>query len=144
MKEEQKIENWQDYVVTVAGIDFRPVSMGTLTLLYKIQSPLVLGGSIEPEDYCVFAWMHAAPVMQVFTSVTSGTYLKKAIIWGSEAPPLVFASYVPDTIKQLVSDLSKVFIEERSGFIPFPVPSPCRRSWLRKVCTFITRLFHIG
>lgn len=137
-------EDWKDYLVTVGGIEFRPVSMGTLTLLYHIQSPLVVGGEVEPLDFCVFAWIHAAPIMEVFAAVKSGTYIKKAVIWGSEVPPVVFASYVPDTIAALADDLSKLFIEERSGYIPFPVPSPCRRSWLRKVWTFITRHFQRG
>lgn len=144
MNKEQKIENWQDYIVTVAGIEFRPVSMGTLTLLYSIGSPIVSGGDIEPEDFCVFAWLHAAPIMEVYAAVKSGTHVKKAVLWGSEVPPVVFSSYTVETIKTLVSDLSKVFIEESSGFIPFPVPSVCRRSWLRKVTAFIKRLFHIG
>lgn len=137
-------EDWKDYLVTVGGIEFRPVSMGTLTLLYHIQSPLVVGGEVEPLDFCVFAWIHAAPIMEVFAAVKSGTYIKKAVIWGSEVPPVVFASYVPDTIAALADDLSKLFIEERSGYIPFPVPSPCRRSWLRKVWTFIIRPFQRG
>lgn len=137
-------EDWKDYLVTVGGIEFRPVSMGTLTLLYNIQSPLVVGGEVEPLDFCVFAWMHAAPIMEVFAAVKSGTYLKKAVIWGAEVPPVVFASYIPDTIAALADDLSKLFIEESSGFIPFPVPSPCRRSWLRKVWNFITRPFQRG
>lgn len=137
-------ENWKDYIVTVGGIEFRPVSMGTLTLLYEIGSPIVAGGDIEPQDFCVFAWIHAAPIMEVYAAVKSGTYLKKAIMWGSEVQPVVFASYTIETMKTLVDDLSKVFIEESSGFIPFPVPSPCRRSWLRKVAAFITRLFTRG
>lgn len=142
MKEQR--EDWKQYIVTVGGIDFRPVSMGTLTLLYGINSPIVTGGEIEPLDYCVFAWMHAEPIMEVFTAVKSGSYLKKAILWGSEAPPIVFASYIPDTIATLVKDINKVFIEERSGYIPFPVPSPCRPSWWKRVMTFITRPFMRG
>ncbi len=137
-------ENWQQYIVTVGGIEFRPVSMGTLTLLYHIQSPLVVGGDVEPLDYCVFAWMHAAPILEVFAAVRSGTYIKKAVLWGSEVPPVVFSSYVPDTIALLADDLSKVFIEEKSGYIPFPVPSLHRQSWLVRVWTFITRPFQRG
>ena len=138
------IENWKEYIVTVGGIEFRPVSMGTLTLLYSIGSPLVAGGDIDPQDFCIFAWMHAAPIMEVYAAVKSGTYLKKAIMWGNEVPPIVFSSYAVDTIKTLVNDLNKVFIEESSGYIPFPVPSVCRRSWLRRVTTFITRLLTLG
>lgn len=137
-------ENWKDYLVTVGGIEFRPVSMATITMLYQINSPLVLGGDVEPLDYCIFAWLHAAPIMEIYTAVKSGTYIKKAVIWGSEIPPVVFASYIPETITALAQDLSNLFIEESSGFIPFPSPSPCRRSWLRKVTTFITRLFTFG
>ncbi|MBQ4594752.1 MAG: hypothetical protein IJA81_08975 [Akkermansia sp.] len=137
-------EDWKDYLVTVGGIEFRPVSMGTLTLLYNIQSPLVVGGEVEPLDFCVFAWMHAAPIMEVFAAVKSGTYIKKSVLWGAEVPPVVFASYIPDTIAALADDLSKVFIEESSGYIPFPVPSLHRQSWLVRVWNFITRLFQRG
>lgn len=137
-------ENWKDYVVTVGGIEFRPVSMGTLTLLYNIGSPIVMGGDIEPQDYCVFAWMHAAPIIEVFAAVKSGTYLKKAILWGSEVQPVVFASYVPDTMALLASDISKLFIEEKSGFIPFPLPSPCKPSWWKRAIHSFIRLFQRG
>lgn len=137
-------EDWKDYLVTVGGIEFRPVSMGTLTLLYNIQSPLVVGGEVEPLDFCVFAWMHAAPIMEVFSAVKSGTYIKKAVLWGAEVPPVVFASYIPDTIAALADDLNKVFIEESSGYIPFPVPSLHRQSWLVRVWNFITRPFQRG
>lgn len=139
-----KAEDWKDYLVTIGGIEFRPVSMGTLTLLYHINSPIVAGGEVEPLDYCVFAWMHAAPILEVYASVKSGTYIKKAVLWGSEVPPVVFSSYIPDTIALLADDLSKVFIEEKSGFIPFPVPSQLRQSWLQRVWTFITRHFQRG
>lgn len=137
-------QNWKDYVVTIGGIEFRPVSMGTLTLLYDIGSPIVAGGEIEPLDYCVFAWMHATPITEVYSAVKSGSYLRKAAIWGSEVPPIVFSSYTTDTIAKLSDDLSKVFIEEKSGFIPFPLPSPCRRSWIKRVLTFILRPFRFG
>lgn len=137
-------EDWKDYLVTVGGIEFRPVSMGTLTLLYNIQSPLVVGGEVEPLDFCVFAWMHAAPIMEVFAAVKSGTYIKKAVIWGAEVPPVVFASYIPDTIAALADDLNKVFIEESSGYIPFPVPLLLKQSWLVRVWNFITRPFQRG
>lgn len=138
------IEKWQDYIVTVGGIDFRPVSMGTLTLLYHIQSPLVVGGDVEPLDFCVFAWIHAAPIMEVYAAVKSGTYIKKAVMWGAEVPPVIFSSYIPDTIAQLADDLNKVFIEEKSGYIPFPVPSQCKPSCLMRVWNFITRPFQRG
>ena len=118
--------------------------MGTLTLLYHIQSPLVVGGEVEPLDFCVFAWLHAAPIMEVFAAVKSGTYIKKAVLWGAEVPPVVFSSYIPDTIAALADDLNKVFIEESSGYIPFPVPSPLRQSWLARVWNFITRPFQRG
>lgn len=104
-------ENWEQYKVTIGGIEFRPVSMGTLTILYHIGSPIVTGGEIEPLDYCVFAWIHATPILEVMSSIKSGSYLRKAVIWASQVEPVVFSSYTPDTISQLVDDLNKVFIE---------------------------------
>ena len=136
--------NWKQYIVTVGGIDFRPVSMGSLTLLYQINSPLVIGGDIEPLDYCIFAWIHAAPIMEVISSITSGNYISKAVIWGSEAPPTLYASYVPDTLAQLARDIQNVFIDQKTGYIPFPLPSPCRRSWWHKGWITIKRLLGIG
>lgn len=137
MKEQR--EDWKQYIVTVGGIEFRPVSMATLTLLYSIQSPLVVGGDVEPLDYCVFAWMHAAPILEVFAAVTSNTYKKKAVLWGAEVPPIVFSSYTIESVTKLASDLSKVFIEEKSGYIPFPFPSPCSQSWWKRVILTIIR-----
>jgi hypothetical protein len=113
-------KNWKDYIVKVGDLEFRPVSMATLTILYQIQSPLVMGGDVEPLDYCVFAWIHHAPIIEVFAAVKSGTYIRKAVLWGSEVEPKVFSAYIPDTMAQLADDLNKVFIEEKSGFIPFP------------------------
>jgi hypothetical protein len=130
-------ENWKDYVVNVGGIDFRPVSMGTLTLLYQIKSPIIMGGVIEPLDFCVFAWMHAAPIQEVYNSINADTYEKKAIMWGSEVPPIIYTSYAPTTIKSLMKDLNKLFIEEKSGYIPFPLPSPLRLTWWQRAIRFI-------
>ena len=137
-------QDWKKYVVTVGGIDFRPVSMGTLTMLYAIQSPLVIGGEVSPVDFAVFAWMHAAPLMEVVGCVKARSHEKKAIIWGSEAPPIVFASYIPDTIKALAVDLGRVFIDKDSGFIPFPVPSPLKQSWWQRAWTTMRHLFRLG
>ena len=103
--------------------------MGSLSMLYSIQSPLVVGGDLEATDYCVFAWLHGAPLMEVVTAIKAGTWYKKAVIWGSEVPPCVFASYTIPTMTALLKDLSKTFIEPNTGYIPFPLPSPCKPSW---------------
>lgn len=137
-------EDWKKYIVEVGGIPFRPVSMGSLTMLYAIQSPLVIGGEVSPVDFAVFAWMHAAPIMEVVCSVKAHTHERAAIIWASEAPPVVFASYIPDTIKALAVDLSRVFIDKDSGFIPFPVPSPLKQSWWQRAWTTMRHLFKRG
>ena len=133
------MSNWEEYKRTVAGVEFRPVSMGTLTLLFEIKSPLVYGGLVEPLDYCIFAWLHAAPLQEVITSVKAGEYIKDAVMWGAEVPTAIYASYTLPTIKALAKDLEKVFIDKDTGFVPFPQPLPCRRSWWGKVWNFITR-----
>ena len=138
------VEDWKKYVVNVGGIDFRPVSMGSLTMLYEIEHPIVVGGDFDAVDYCVFAWIHAAPLMEVICSVKAGTWEKKAILWGAEVPPIVFASYTIDTMKALAKDLSRIFVDKNSGFTPFPQPSPCRPSCWQRVMTFMKRLFSRG
>lgn len=138
------MDKWKQYIVKVGDIEFRPVSMGSLSLLFSVGSPLVVGGEVDATDYCVFAWIHGAPLMEVICSVKAGTWYKKAVMWGAEVEPIVFASYVPDTIQALVRDMSKVFIDEKTGFIPFPLPSPCNPSWWQRVKTFITRLWKRG
>lgn len=138
------MKNWEQYKRTVAGIEFRPVSMGTLTLLFEVKSPFVYGGIIEPLDYCIFAWLHAAPLQEVITSVKAGEYIKDAVIWGSECPTAIYASYTLPTVKALAKDLEKIFIDKDTGFIPFPLPSPCRRSWWKRAFHFMKRLLKIG
>lgn len=138
------MNNWEQYKRTVAGIEFRPVSMGTLTLLFEVKSPFVYGGLVEPLDYCIFAWLHAAPLQEVITSVKAGEYIKDAVIWGSECPTAIYASYTLPTVKALAKDLEKIFIDKDTGFIPFPLPSPCRRSWLKRAFLFMKRLLKIG
>lgn len=135
------MQHWEQYIVKVGEVEFRPVSMGSLTMLYAISSPLVVGGEIDATDFCVFAWLHGAPLMEVICAVKAGNWYKKAMLWGAEVEPLVFASYTPDTIAALTRDLSKVFIDEKSGFVPFPLPSPCRPSWWKRAWTFITHLW---
>ena len=137
-------EDWTKYVVNVAGIDFRPVSMGSLTLLYDVHSPLVVGGEVDALDFCVFAWIHAAPLMEVINSIKAETFAEKALEWGIEVPAAVFASYTLPTIKALAKDLSKVFIDKNSGFVPFPVPSPCKPSCWKRAWTSFKRLFLFG
>lgn len=137
-------ENWEQYKVTIGGIEFRPVSMGSLALLYKIKSPIITGGDIDAVDYCIFAWIHAAPLMQVITAIKADVYYEAAIYWGAEVPNAVFASYSKPTIKSLVYQLANSYIEPKSGFVPFPLPSQQKVSWLQRVMTFITRLWNRG
>lgn len=137
-------DDWRKYIVNIGGVDFRPVSMGSLTMLYSIGSPLVTGGEIDATDYAVFAWLHGAPLMEVICSVKSGTFYKKALMWASEIPAEVFASYSLDSLSALARDLGRVFIDKETGFIPFPLPSQCKPSWLMRAWTFISRLWKRG
>lgn len=137
-------EDWNDYLVTVGGVTFRPVSMATLAILYEIGSPLVYGGEVTAIDYCVFAWIHQASIIEVLAAVKSNTIQKKSIIWASEVEPVIFTSYTNETIAKLADDLKKVFIEEKTGFIPFPLPLQHRRSWLKRVMTGLRHLFSFG
>ena len=141
---EQAKENWSKYVVKIGEVEFRPVSMATLTILYDIESPLIFGGEMNAVDFCVFAWLHAAPIMEVTTAIAAKTYIQNAILWGAEIEPQVFASYTLPTMKKLEKDLKNIFIEKKSGFIPFPLPSPCRRSWLMRAFHSMKRLLKFG
>lgn len=138
------MKDWKDFIVNVGGIDFRPVSMGSLTMLYSVGSPFVNGGDVDATDYAVFAWIHGAPLMEVICSVKAGTYFKKAMIWASEVPAEVFASYSVDTLVALSRDLSHVFIDKDTGFIPFPLPSPYKPSWWKRVWISISHLWNRG
>lgn len=138
------MKDWSDYIRVIGGVEFRPVSLGSLTLLYEVKSPFVYGGLIEPLDYCIFAWIHGAPLAEVITSVKAGEYIKDAIIWGAECPTEIYASYTLPTVKALAKDLEKVFIDKDSGFIPFPLPLPCRRSWWKRAIHFIKRQLKLG
>lgn len=137
-------DDWSKYVVEIDGIKFRPVSMGSLTMLYDVRSPFVLGGEIEAVDYCIFAWIHGAPLMEVITSIKANDYVEKAIYWGAEVPASVFGLYTEPTIKALVKDMSKAFIDKKTGFVPFPVPSPYRPSCWKRVWISMKRLLKCG
>ena len=82
--------------------------------------------------------------MQVITAIKAEVYYEAAICWGAEVPNAVFASYSKPTIKSLVYQLANSYIEPKSGFVPFPLPSQQKVSWLRRVMTFITRLWNRG
>ena len=138
------VEDWKNYEREIAGYKFRPVSMATLALLYNINSPFVMGGVVDAVDYCVFAWMHNAPIMDVVTGIKSGSYIQDAVLWGSEVPPIIFSNYCPHTLKALSKDLSRVFIDKNTGYIPFPLPSACKRSWWQRVIIIGKRLLKIG
>ena len=137
-------DDWTKYIVDIGGIEFRPVSMGSLTMLFDVHSPLVIGGEVDAVDFCIFAWIHGAPLMEVISSVKAGNYVEKAIYWGAEVPATVFASYTIPTIKALAKDISKAFIDKKSGFVPFPVPSPYKPSCWKRAYTFMKRLFIFG
>lgn len=138
------MEDWKDFIVEIGGQKFRPVSMATLTILYDIKSPIVCGGEIDAVDYCIFAWLHAAPIMEILTAIKAGTYSRDAVIWGAEQPPAIFASYTPQTLIALHKDLQKVFVDKNTGFIPFPLPLSQNPSWWQRVFLIGKRLLKIG
>lgn len=112
----------EDFIVTIGGIDFRPISLGSLTLLHEINSPIIYGGEVTALDFTIFAWMHAEPLEEVINAVKSDTYESLAIRWGADAPPCIFSLYTVPTLKALSKDLKNMFIDKESGFIPFVKP----------------------
>lgn len=138
------MKDWKEHIRVVGGIPFRPVSMGTLTLLYEVKSPFVYGGIVEPLDFAVFAWIHGAPLAEVITAVKADNYHKEAVLWAAEMPTAIYASYTLPTVKALAKDLDKIFVDKDTGFIPFPLPSPCRRSWWQRAFLFMKRLLMFG
>lgn len=138
------IEDWTKYIVNIDGYAFRPVSMGSLTLLYQIGSPLVFGGDITPTDFAIFAWLHGERLQLVISHIKAKTYEEAAIRWACELPASIFSLYTQPTIKALARDIESIFVDKETGFIPFPCPSVCKTScWLR-VIRFMKRLFRIG
>ena len=137
-------EDWSKYIVNIDGYSFRPISLGTLTLLYQIGSPLVFGGEITPTDFAIFTWLHGEQLQQVISHVKSRSYEEAAIKWACELPASIFSLYTKPTLKALTKDINNIFVDKDSGFIPFPYPSACKVScWLR-VTRFLRRLFRIG
>lgn len=139
-----KVRDWREYITVIGGIPFRPVSMGSLTMLFEVKSPLVYGGMVEPLDFAVFAWIHSAPITDILTAIKAEQWEKEAVIWASELPTEVYASYTLPTIKALAKDLSKIFIDKDTGFLPFPLPSQCKPSWRERALIFIKHLFTFG
>lgn len=137
-------ENPDQYTRHIAGIDFRPISMASLTWLYEIRSPIVMGGDINAVDFCIFTWMHGAELAEVISAMEAGTYERQAIYWGANVPPVIFSLYTTQNIKALHKQLQHAFIDPESKFCPFPVPSPCRPSWMARVFHFIIRPFQHG
>lgn len=121
--------NAQDYIVHIGGIPFRPCSSSTLAWLVAIRSPLIFGGNFSPTDFIVFAWMHAAPPQAVNMAIKSGDYESEAALWGTTAPPEIFAVYTPRKMQSLATDLEYFFADMKTGFLPFPCPSPTKRPW---------------
>lgn len=132
------------FMRNVGGIDFRPVSMATLTWLYEIKSPIVMGGDINAVDFCIFAWMHGEELASVIQGMSSGDYEQQAILWGASVPPVVFSLYTTQNIKALLKELKHAFIDPESKFCTFPSPSLRRASCLARVFAFIGRLFKRG
>ena len=132
------------FVRNVGGIDFRPVSMASLTWLYEIKSPIVMGGDINAVDFCIFAWMHGEELATVIQSMQAGDYEQQAILWGAGVPPVVFSLYTTQNIKALLKELKNAFIDPESKFCPFPSPSPRKASWWARAFAIIRRLFKRG
>ena len=132
------------FMRNVGGIDFRPVSMASLTWLYEIKSPIVMGGDINAVDFCIFAWMHGAELATVIQSMSAGDYEQQAILWGASVPPVVFSLYTTQNIKALLKELKNAFIDPESKFCPFPSPSPRKSLWWVRVFATIRRLFKRG
>lgn len=132
------------FIRNVGGIEFRPVSMASLTWLYEIKSPIVMGGDINAVDFCIFAWMHGEELATVIQSMSSGDYEKQAILWGASVPPVVFSLYTTQNIKGLLKELKNAFIDPESKFCPFPSPSLRKASWLVRVIATIRHLFKRG
>ena len=132
------------FVRNIGGIDFRPVSMASLTWLYEIKSPIVMGGDINAVDFCIFAWMHGEELATVIQSMSSGDYEQQAILWGASVPPVVFSLYTTQNIKALLKELKNAFIDPESKFCPFPSPSPRKASWWARAFATIRRLFKRG
>lgn len=132
------------FVRNVGGIDFRPVSMASLTWLYEIKSPIVMGGDINAVDFCIFAWIHGEELATVIQGMSSGDYEQQAILWGASVPPVVFSLYTTQNIKALLKELKNAFIDPESKFCPFPCPSPQKASWVARVFATIGRLFKRG
>lgn len=118
-----------DYTTTIDGVTFRPVSAATLAYLFELHSPLIFGGTLEPLDFLIFAWLHAAPLGEVVERTANGTAPTAAAEWAQTAPPSIFAVYCPRKIKALNRDLLDIFAERKTGYVPFPAPSASKSKW---------------
>lgn len=136
--------SWEEHLVSVGGLIFRPVSAGTLAMLYEVDSPLVFGGKVSGEDFALFAWIHHAPVERVRSAIASGKAKTAALEWFVSAPVEVFALMSAERVKQLAADVQAVFADRKTGYIPFPLPSLSRHTWRERALTTITRLFGRG
>lgn len=132
--------------VTISGKEFRPISCASLAWLWETNSPLVHGGTFRAVDFCVFAWLHCCDhtPQEVQDSINAGTYLEDALAWGIEAPPAVFSLYSAKRLKALEKDLSLLFADKKSGFVPFPCPLPCRAECTARGLTTLRHLCERG
>lgn len=131
--------SWDEYLTVIGGITFRPISCFTLSALYEMDSPLMFGGQVSATDFCAFAWLHAAPLSAVQASLAAKTWRADAMNWAATAPVEVFSQFTAPRLKQLAADVQAVFADNKTGFIPFLSPSPCRRSWIRRAFLSIFR-----
>lgn len=137
-------KDWKEYVRNIGGVDFRPLSMGSLTLLFDTNSPIVHGGLITAKDFAIFAWIHGENLSDVIASIKADNYETDAILWASEMPVEVYSKYTLESVKALNKDLNKIFIDKETGFIPFLSPSPWKPSLWRRVWNGIIHLLTFG
>lgn len=113
-----------DYTTTIAGVHFRPISCASLAWLKETRSPLLFGGEFAAIHYAVLLWMHGAPLGEVIDNIGAGTYETAAIYWASEQPPEVFAALTKKRLLHLHRLINQIYVDKKTGFIPFPAALP--------------------
>lgn len=130
---------------TINGVEFRPFSCATLTMLDLLDSPFLQGGaSIGSKDVILFAWLHAAPVPEVTRAVSAGTAMEHALQWSFTVPPGVFKIMTAEYIIDAFHQLEQMWEDETSGFRPFPSPSFSRPTWKKRASIIGLLLSVIG
>ncbi len=133
----------ENHTRTIAGVPIRPFSCGTLNCLIRIGSPLLAEGTpIGGEDIIAFAWIHAAPIAEIEQRIASGTWRQAAQEWAHTVPCAVYRIAGEEFITSALNTLSRLWIDEKSGFVPFPQPSSSAHSlkgrasvigWIRSI-----------